>query len=260
MTKAIAIKPLDEDNARAFVESIKKRVGDIREMLIELHDRLGWEALGYKSWEACIKEEFGWDRRYADRQLSAGRIQKQLPPPTGQSIGPIGPRPILESHLRPLALLPEDQQIAAYTDAKEEAEAAGETLTAAAVKAKADLYKAADEPYVEPEEPPEEEEAPEPTVEELMAASNKALESLARQITGAHKLATELETPHVDEERLGILQSQLRTAAGTLRAAKGDSTCSYCEGSGRRSGKKCKPCMGCGWLTKTMAESAPQND
>ena len=96
------------------------------------------------------------------------------------------------------------------------------------------------------------EDAPEPTVEELMAASNKALESLARQITGAHKLATELETPHVDEERLGILQSQLRTAAGTLRAAKGDSTCSYCEGEG------CKVCMKCGWLTRTQAESAPE--
>ncbi len=96
------------------------------------------------------------------------------------------------------------------------------------------------------------EDAPEPTVEELMAASNKALESLAREITAMHKQAAELDTPHVDEERLGILQSQLKTASGTLRAAKGHAVCSYCDGEG------CKVCLHSGWLTKTQAESAPE--
>ncbi len=273
MTKEIAVKTMAEADARAFVSSINKGLGDIREMLIELHDQMGWEALGHKSWEVCVKKEFGWDRRYADRQLSAGRIQKQLPPPTGQSIGPIGPSPIPESHLRPLAGLPEDQQLAAYTDAKEEAGATGETLTAKMVKAKADAYKPAPAP-----KPADDEyekcpkcggedfhdddtcascvptDAPAPTVEELMTASNKALESLAREITGAHKQAAELGVAHLDEERLGILKSQLRTAAGTLRAAKGYAVCSYCDGEG------CKVCMKCGWLTRTLSESAPQTN
>ncbi len=261
MTKAIAIKPLAKDDARAFVESIKNRLGDIRKMLIELHDGRGFEALGYQSWDELVKKEFTWwSKGYVNRQLSAGKIEQKLfPTPTGgnkKPIGtlppPVGVDPIPESHLRPLTSLPEDQKLAAYTDAKDEADAAGEPLTAAAVKAKADLYKADNEPYVEPDEEEEpEEEDPEPTVEELMAASNKALESLAREITAMHKRAGELDTPHVDEERLGILQSQLKTASGTLRAAKGYGTCSYCDGAG------CKVCLQSGWLTKTQFDSAP---
>ncbi len=267
MTKEIAVKTMTKADARAFVESIKNRLGDIRKMLIELHDRMGWTALGYDSWDQLVKEEFTWwSKRYVNMQLSAGKIeQKLLADTTGGCKGnnlsensPIGFSKLVcvipESHLRPLAGLPEDQQLAAYTDAKEEAEAAGETLTAKMVKAKVDLYKADNEPYVEPtdEEKSEEEDAPEPTVEELMAESNKALESLAREITAMHKQAGELDTPHVDEERLGILQSQLKTASGTLRAAKGYAVCSYCDGTG------CKVCLHSGWLTKTQAESAPE--
>ncbi len=147
MSKEIAVKTMPKADARAFVESIKKRVGDIRKMLIELHDRLGWEALGYDSWDKCVTKEFGWSKRYANMQISAGKIEQKLlaaPTKVGTKVPTQSPiSPIQETHLRPLASLPEDQQIAAYQDAKEEAAAAGETLTAAAVKAKADLYKPA---------------------------------------------------------------------------------------------------------------------
>jgi hypothetical protein len=282
VTKEIAVKPLDKDEARAFVESIKSRFGDMRAMFIELHDRMGWTALGYSSWDELVKKEFTWwSKSYVNRQLSAGKIeQKLLPAPTGGSkrpIGtlppPVGVDPVPESHMRPLAGLNEKQQAKAYTEAKAAADKAGKPLTAKDVKAKADAYKPA-VPKPETKKCPDcggedlhddgscascpQPDAPEPTVEELMTASNKALESLAREITGMHKRAGELGTPHLDEERLGIFKSQLQTAAGTLRAAKGFATCSYCEGSGRRSGKKCKPCMGCGWLTKTQADSAPE--
>lgn len=184
MTEAIAIKPLEKDDARAFVESINKGLGDIRAMLISLHDGQGWKALGHKSWEACVKKEFGWDRTYAHRQITGGRIEQKLIEHTKKTL-PIGNVPppvstIPESHLRPLASLPEDQQIAAYTDAKEEA--AGEPLTARDVKAKVDLYKADNEPYVEPEEPPEEDDAPEPTVDKKKA--RKLVGQLVRELDG----------------------------------------------------------------------------
>ena len=105
-----------------------------------------------------------------------------------------------------------------------------------------------------PKQPEEGEEAPEPTVEESMAASNKALESLARQITGLHKTAEGLEEPHL-AERLDTLLGQLKAAAGTVRASKGYATCSYCDGVGGG----CNPCRESGWLTKTASESAPRD-
>ena len=261
MSREIAVKPLTEDDARAFVETIKKRIGDIREMLIELYDRRGWEVLGYDNWDAFVEEEIGWSKRYANMQLSAGKIEQKLLTTAKPQVGTMVPTPpptspIPERQLRPLASLPEDQQVAAYMDAKEEAEKAGKPLTAKDVKAKADAYKADNEPYVAPPEEPEEpeEEAPEPTVEESMAASNKALESLARQITGLHKTAEGLEEPHL-AERLDTLLGQLKAAAGTVRASKGYATCSYCDGVGGG----CNPCRESGWLTKTASESAPRD-
>ncbi len=280
MTKEIVVKPLKKDDARAFVTSINKGLGDIRAMLIALHDGKGWEALGYDSWGAFGQAEFGWSDSYLRRQITAGKIEQKLLA-HDESV-PIGTpathtAPVKESHVRPLAGLNENQQVKAYTDAKADAEKAGKPLTAKDVKAKANAYKpAAPKPQPAPKTCPKckgedfhkdgtcavcvQEDAPEPTVEELMAESNKALESLAREITGLHKRAAELGTPHVDEERLDIFESQCKTAAGTLRAAKGYAVCSYCDGSGKCKGKKCKPCLGCGWLTRTAFDSAPTKE
>ena len=191
MGKEIAAKPMNKDDARAFVNSIKTRIGDVREMLVELHDRQGWEALEYGSWEACVAKEFpDLSKRHADRQVLAGRIQKVIKSaarkPTANAVGPIGPKhlpPVVaESHLRPLTSLPEDQQVSAYMDARDEAAKAGKTLTAKDVKAKADLYKADNESYVPPEDEVEEEES-EPEWDPAVAKKAKtALGQLVRAL------------------------------------------------------------------------------
>lgn len=99
-----------------------------------------------------------------------------------------------------------------------------------------------------------EEDKPEkPTVEELMKASNSALESLARKITAMHDEAEALKQPHLEKSgRLEILLGQLRAAAGTVRASKGSGPCPYCKGSG------CKTCYKTGWATKSVIDSAPE--
>lgn len=183
MGKDIAVKPMTDDEACSFIASIKSRIGDIREMLIELHDREGWKARGYDTWEECVAKEFpDWCKRHADRLRLAGRVQKAIEAAAPKTVGPMGPKsappPIPERHLRPLGDLPEDQQVAAYMDAKDEADKAGKPLTAKDVKAKADLYKADNEPYVAPEK-----EAPEPEWDPAVAKKAKtALGQLVRAL------------------------------------------------------------------------------
>lgn len=264
MTTEVTTNLLDEKEARAFAESIKKRLGDVRKMIIELHDRMGWAVLGYKSWEACVKQEFDWSESYVGRQIAAGRIEQKLlsnTPQTGEGSLPIGRSsppisPIPESQLRPLISLPEDEQADAYLEAKETADKEEKPLTAAAVQAMVDKYKgenaAMEESFEEPDEPEEEEPEEPPTVEERMKFSNSVLEKFAREITALGTRAEELAEPHLTD-RLDTLQAQLRTAAGTVRVAKGAGVCSYCD-----DGAGCKHCHQTGWLNKTAFESAPE--
>lgn len=183
MTKEIAVKTMAKADARAFVSTINKGIGDIREMLIELRDSKGWEALGYGSWDACVTEEFGWSKRYANMQISGGKIEQQLlaAPAKAGTIVPTPPTsPVRESHLRPLVGLTEKQQVKAYTDARAAAEKAGKPLTAKDVKAKADAYKpAAPKPQPAPKTCPKE-EAPDPAVDKTKA--RQALGQLVRSL------------------------------------------------------------------------------
>ncbi len=180
-----------------------------------------------------------------------------------------------------LATLPADQQADAYQEAAERRKG---TPTTSSVILSVESRLPDDERDNEPDDEPEGEEAR--TVEQAMAESNRALESLARGITGNQKRADELaddilgyvetaraiDTPHLDETQLGILESQLKaaanglrqagddlaarlkTAAGLIRARKGAGRCAYCRGKG----EGCEPCRGSGWLTSTQLASAPR--
>ncbi len=94
------------------------------------------------------------------------------------------------------------------------------------------------------------------SLEGRKAFFDKAMESLARSITAAHRRAAELCWPHLDE-RLDTLLSQLRTAAGTVRASKPAELCVYWVDRGQNGQGKCKPCGGSGLLTAVQAQSAP---
>lgn len=84
--------------ARRYVEAIKKHAVSLRQMLVELEDRRGWEALGYSSITACLVSEFTNSKPVLVRELKVGRIEKHhLQVPIGT---------YLESQLRPLSKLP----------------------------------------------------------------------------------------------------------------------------------------------------------
>ena len=72
---------LTEPEARRLTDEIADRLAKlepavtaIREQIAVMHDRKGYEALGYRSWAAYVAKEFpGMDRRYSYRLIDAGR-------------------------------------------------------------------------------------------------------------------------------------------------------------------------------------------
>lgn len=100
MSTAIATETtivlMDQAEARRTIEQIKAHFDGARRLLLDLEDREGWRALGYKSWRECTTAEFGQSQAYLYRQLTAAKIERALDSPIGE---------IPESHLRPLAQL-----------------------------------------------------------------------------------------------------------------------------------------------------------
>lgn len=73
-------EPMQAEEARQCVATIKACQQWERRLILELHDREGWQALGYSSWETCIAGEFPErDRSTIFRQLAAAQLDQQLP-------------------------------------------------------------------------------------------------------------------------------------------------------------------------------------
>lgn len=51
-----------------------------REVIYNLHHLQGWRALGYTSWEQCVKELFERNRSHLFRELAAAIVEKELDP------------------------------------------------------------------------------------------------------------------------------------------------------------------------------------
>ena len=62
---------MSPEEARKRVIQINSQINNIRFLVLDFHDREGWRALGYDSWEACIDKEFEQGRRYIFYQLKA---------------------------------------------------------------------------------------------------------------------------------------------------------------------------------------------
>lgn len=112
--------------------------------------------------------------------------------------------------------------------------------------------KPKDEPKPEPESKPESKPEPKPaeippeqSVAARMDAWNSAIESLARKFV---KFSPP-EGAWVDESRWGMVVDALRSAAETLRGAKGAGVCPAC------SGKGCKKCRSTGFAPKQVLAS-----
>uniref|UniRef100_UPI0036F3075A hypothetical protein n=1 Tax=Trichocoleus desertorum TaxID=1481672 RepID=UPI0036F3075A len=109
-----AVVMMAEQEARDCVDSIKGHLENTRKLLLDLHEREGWKALGYNSWRECVMAEFGESKSQLYRELEAAKIERNISP-----IGEIGQ--IRESHLRPLAKLEPEQQREAWEEAVETA-------------------------------------------------------------------------------------------------------------------------------------------
>jgi hypothetical protein len=120
---------MTEPEARSCCEKIRGGMDSVRALVLDLHDREGWRAMGYASWRACVVAEFDQSKSSLYRQLEAGKVEREVAPDV-----PIGTIP--EAQLRPLARLPEGERKPAYDEAV--ATAPNGKLTAAHVEAVVD--------------------------------------------------------------------------------------------------------------------------
>lgn len=103
----INITPMTAEEAREWVDAIKSHLESLRGMLLELHRRQGWVALGYTSWRACAIAEFQQSQGYVYKLLHAAEVEENLAAATfiqlDKSTIPI-------SQLEELHKLPPEQQ------------------------------------------------------------------------------------------------------------------------------------------------------
>lgn len=92
---------MDATEARDVVRRINEHLGNLRALLLDLHNRKGWQALGYTSWRECVNAEFAYEESYLYRLLSAARVEGNLDLPMGE---------IPERQLRELAQVEPEQQ------------------------------------------------------------------------------------------------------------------------------------------------------
>lgn len=91
--------------ARECVNLINKHLGNLRALLLDLHNRKGWQALGYSSWRECVNQEFAYDQSYLYRLLSAAQVELNINSPLGE---------IPERQLRPMTAIEPEQQKAVW--------------------------------------------------------------------------------------------------------------------------------------------------
>jgi len=69
---------LDGPAARLLTERIKQGLADPSLLLLDAHQGCAWRALGYRSWAAYVREEFGLSRSRSYEMLDHGRVVRGL--------------------------------------------------------------------------------------------------------------------------------------------------------------------------------------
>jgi hypothetical protein len=108
----LAKRPMIYKEARECADQINANLTNLRALVVDLHDRKGWLALGYANWTECVQKEFRQAARYIFYQYKAAEIEQNVSDCTKVQLGTIP-----ETHLRPLAKLPPDQQREAWSQA-----------------------------------------------------------------------------------------------------------------------------------------------
>lgn len=117
--------------ARRCANDIKASLENARQLILDLHNREGWRALGFSSWRECVVAEFAQSQAYLYRQLDAAKIELEISP-IGEKLGrlPEGP-------LRELKVIPPGQRKEVFEQAK--AQSNGKNPTAAKVREIVDI-------------------------------------------------------------------------------------------------------------------------
>lgn len=98
----VARPDMTPGEARVAVQRARQGIESSRSALLDLHDRKGWKALGYRTWTEFVDAEFSVSLRHLNRQIGAARTEREIT--QVNETGPIGPvlEDVPESVLRPL--------------------------------------------------------------------------------------------------------------------------------------------------------------
>lgn len=137
-------KPMTKDQARKVTDEINSNVASASVLLLDLYERDGWKALGYKTWtDYCVKElEVSRQRGY--QLVNAARLAEQT--------STVVDAPLSEAALRELGGIPAAQVPEVVIEAVQiAAERGAAKPTAADIKeAAAPIKEAAQEPPPKP--------------------------------------------------------------------------------------------------------------
>jgi hypothetical protein len=78
--------PLDARAARTLTEKIKSAANNFSLLLLEAQERQAWVALGYRTWERYVRQEFGLSRTRSYELLDHGRLIRAIQATTGVSL------------------------------------------------------------------------------------------------------------------------------------------------------------------------------
>lgn len=110
-------RPMIYKEARECADQINANLTNVRQLVVDLHDREGWSALGYANWTECVHAEFKQAERYIFYQYKAAEIEQNVSDCTIVQLGKIP-----EGQLRPLSKIKDPiQQREAWRQAVETA-------------------------------------------------------------------------------------------------------------------------------------------
>lgn len=142
------IVPMEPAEARSVADGIKSKLVEVVEKLKEFHDRQGWKALGYASWDQCLQTEFRLSRQRAHQLLNYGQVKQNLAQLEANVSTIVDTLPAInEAQARELAKLPAEAQQEVW---KASVVATNGKPTAAAVAAQVSAYRGSVRPAPKP--------------------------------------------------------------------------------------------------------------
>ncbi len=133
------IIPMEADEARQCADGIRTRLYDVAVKLNEMHERQGWKALGYTSWEVCTEAEFHFTRQRAHQLMEYGLVKQNIERLPAQTSTTVDVLPgINERQARELAKVEPEHQREVYAEA---VKATNGKPTASAVAEQVNAYR-----------------------------------------------------------------------------------------------------------------------